>query len=407
MKAQRKPVRIDVDELRRRLQEAEETLGAIRGGQVDALVVSSPEGEKVFTLRGAEHPYRVLVESISEGAATLSADGTILYCNLALARMVQRPLEHVIGKPLQDLVAAELRPEVRELLAQAASEAIRAETSLIRIDGSSVQVQLSLNPVKIDEQAALGAIVTDLSERIDRRRAEEAVHARDEFITVASHELRTPLSALGLLLGLAENTLARQDCERSCRAIVKARAQIGRIAELIDRLLDVSSIAEGRLKIELKEHDLGEIIQDAADRFVDQAEDANSALQVNAPTGVMAWLDRSRIDQAISNLLSNAVKYGEGKPIEVGLEVRGVTALIEVRDHGMGIDGEDLRRIFDRFERSSPSRHFGGLGLGLYITRQIVLQHGGEVHAESSLGAGARFIVELPLEPVQTEQDRN
>src|SRR5689334_21860589 len=98
MKAQRNPVRIEVEELLRRLQEAEETLDAIRSGQVDALVVSGPDGQKVLTPRGAEHLYRVLVESINEGAATLLPDGTILYCTLALARMVQHPLEQVIGK---------------------------------------------------------------------------------------------------------------------------------------------------------------------------------------------------------------------------------------------------------------------------------------------------------------------
>ncbi len=399
MSAQRKPVRIEVDELRRRLQEAEETLDAIRSGQVDALVVSGSEGEKVFTLRGAEHPYRMLVESINEGAATLSPDGTVLYCNLALARMVQRPLQHVIGKPLQELVASASRQEVRDLLAQASSGAVRAETQLIAADGSSIQVQFSLNPVAIDEQPALAAIVTDLSERIDRERAEEAVHTRDEFITVASHELRTPLSALALELGIAESTLARQDRERSARAIVKARNQARRITELIDRLLDVSRIAGGRLKLELEEHDLGEIIRGAVERFADQAEQAGSTLRVIVPPGVTARLDRSRIDQAISNLLSNAVKYGEGNPIEVALEIRGDTAMIHVRDHGIGMDSEDLERIFDRFERSSSSRNFGGLGLGLYITRQIVLQHGGSVRAESSRGAGAEFIVELPLDP--------
>ena len=398
MKAQRKSVRVEVEDLRRRLQEAEETLDAIRSGEVDALVVSGPEGEKVFTLRGAEHPYRVLIESINEGAATLAHDGTVLYCNLALAKMVQRPLEQVIGKPIQDFAKGSMREQIGGLLANGSNEAARAEIELLRADGASIPVQLSINPVSLDEQPALAAIITDLSERMKRERAQEAVRARDEFIAVASHELRTPLSALVLLLGMAERTLARGDRERTMQTILKATGQVGRITALVDRLLDVSRIAGGRLKLELAEHDLGEIVSEAAERFVEQAEQAGSTLRVTVARGLTAQLDRSRIDQAISNLFSNAVKYGAGKAIEVTLEARGEVAAIRVRDHGIGMNTEDVERIFERFERSSSARNFGGLGLGLYITRQIVQQHGGSVRAESNPGAGATFVMELPLD---------
>ena len=127
MKAQRSPVRFEIDELRRRLQETEETLDAIRSGEVDALVVAGPEGERIFTLRGAEHPYRVMVESMNEGAISLALDGTILYCNGAFARMINVALDQVMGHKLEEFVSAGDLPGLDELLTRGRSQAIRAE----------------------------------------------------------------------------------------------------------------------------------------------------------------------------------------------------------------------------------------------------------------------------------------
>src|SRR5271169_4600391 len=130
MKSQSSPVRFELNELRRRLQEAEETLDAIRSGEVDALVVAGPEGERIFTLSGAEHPYRVMVESMNEGAISLALDGTILYCNGAFARMIDTPLDQVMGHKLGEFVAAESLDELAQLIIHGRSHAIRAEMSV-------------------------------------------------------------------------------------------------------------------------------------------------------------------------------------------------------------------------------------------------------------------------------------
>ena len=129
-----------------------------------------------------------------------------------------------------------------------------------------------------------------------------------------------------------------------------------------------------------------------------EAEHAKCALEVRAEAPVVASCDRERIDQAVTNLLSNAIKYGAGKPIELSVGASAGRAVISARDHGMGIAPEDMARLFSRFERAVPVRRYGGLGLGLYITRQIVEGHGGTVRAESKPGEGARFVIELPLE---------
>src|SRR5579871_4684728 len=249
MKSQLTPVRFELDELRRRLQEAEETLDAIRGGEVDALVVAGPEGERVFTLRGAEHPYPVIVESMNEGAVSLSLDGTILYCNGAFAAMIDRPLDQVMGHKLGEFVASESRGELRELIDQGRSHAIRAEMSLITSAGAELPTQISLNPVKMDENDLIGVVITDLSERRRKEQAQEAVRLRDEFLSIASHELRTPLSTLILHLGLLERLNAQSEPARLEQNILKAKGQAHRMTELINRLLDVTRIASGRLEL--------------------------------------------------------------------------------------------------------------------------------------------------------------
>jgi PAS domain S-box-containing protein len=204
MKTQRTPVKFELDELRRRLQEAEETLDAIRSGEVDALVVSGPEGEQVFTLRGAEHPYRVLVESMNEGAVSLATDGTILYCNGAFARMIDMPLDTVMGHKIADFVEAAEAERLTALIERGRSSAIRSEMSLRSRNGAMLPAQISLNPVRTDGSQLIAVVVTDLSERQRQEQAQEAIRLRDEFLSIASHELRTPLSTLMLQLALLE-----------------------------------------------------------------------------------------------------------------------------------------------------------------------------------------------------------
>jgi signal transduction histidine kinase len=133
-------------------------------------------------------------------------------------------------------------------------------------------------------------------------------------------------------------------------------------------------------------------------RFQDELERSRSALYLHDDGPVVGMWDRSRIDQVITNLVSNAIKYGRGNPIEIGVERRGEKARIVVGDLGLGIPKEHMPLMFQRFERASSARNYGGLGLGLYIVHQIVEMHGGTVSVESELGAGSRFTVELPLQ---------
>jgi PAS domain S-box-containing protein len=404
---QKPSVRLELDELRQRLQEAEETLNAIRNGEVDALVVSGPSGEKVFTLEGAEHPYRVLVESMNEGAISLSNDGIILYCNSAFARMVGVQLDQIMGRDVCEFVPSKDRESLRRLIRQGSRDPIRAEMALLAASGTPLPTQFSLNPVNLDEGRSIGAIVTDLSERKRNEQAEAALRMRDEFLAIASHELRTPLSTLVLRLGLLERHAVKGDIEQVQPSVRRAQDQADRIGRLVDRLLDVSQLASGTLKLDLAPCDLGDIVKDVVERLSEQAGNAGSELRLAAGNGIIAESDKFRLDEALSNIVSNAIKYGAGRPIDIRLETRDAKAILMVQDRGIGIPAEDLSRIFGRFERTSASRNYGGLGLGLYIASQIIDQHNGSIRAENRSSGGTRFVIELPRIATPESRGRN
>jgi PAS domain S-box-containing protein len=230
------------------------------------------------------------------------------------------------------------------------------------------------------------------------RQATDAIHARDDFLAIASHELRTPLAALVLQVQSLQSVLHAKGLEPEVTILVdRAARHIGRLGNLIERLLDVSRITTGRIDLDPEEMDLSEVVRDVSRRLGDSAKAAGTAVVVAADHPARGLWDRLRMEQIVTNLLSNALKYGAGKPVEVNLESDGTRARLTVRDCGIGIAAEDVRRIFGRFERAAPARNFSGMGLGLYITRQAVEAHGGRISVSSQPGSGATFIVELPL----------
>jgi PAS domain S-box-containing protein len=230
------------------------------------------------------------------------------------------------------------------------------------------------------------------------RQATEAIYARDDFLAIASHELRTPLAALVLQAQSLQSTLhlPGHDPELTAQAD-RAVRHISRLGSLVERLLDVSRITTGHLELDPEDVDLCEVVHDVGRRLAESARAAGSALVVKAERPAVGLWDRLRMEQILTNLLSNALKYGAGKPVEIVLESDETRARITVADAGIGIDSADIQRIFGRFERAAPARNYSGMGLGLYITRQAVEAHGGQISVQSEPGQGAVFTVELPL----------
>jgi len=232
------------------------------------------------------------------------------------------------------------------------------------------------------------------------RDAQEAIHSRDEFLTVAAHEFRTPLTTLQLQVQSITRSLRKHAGEGVVTPLVSkltvADQQLVRMKLLVERLLDVSIMTAHRLPLELEDVDLVALVTHVTAGFQSQMKDAGCAVTVETSVQCVGMWDRARLDQLVTNLLSNAVKYGPHKPIEVRVWADDATASIAVRDHGIGIAPADQARIFERFERAVSTSHYGGFGLGLWLVRLISEALGGTVHVDSELGAGATFTVSLP-----------
>ncbi|MGZ3688581.1 MAG: ATP-binding protein, partial [Bdellovibrionota bacterium] len=222
-----------------------------------------------------------------------------------------------------------------------------------------------------------------------------ALEEREDFISVASHELKTPLTALSMQIESFDKTL-----RGALKTVESSGGQARRLSELLNELLDLTRIRIGRLTLDRHEMDLGSAVAEIAERLT---RGTKAAGQVSVRVGersVRGTWDSMRIGQVVTNLISNAVKYGDGKPIEVDISMDASNQQAELRviDHGIGIPKETQGKVFERFERAAGVRKVTGLGLGLYITRQIVEAHGGTITVESEVGRGSTFTVRLPLQ---------
>jgi signal transduction histidine kinase len=226
-----------------------------------------------------------------------------------------------------------------------------------------------------------------------------ALSLREEFLRIASHELRTPLASLRLtaqaLMRAAERkrALPPEVLDASLRRMLD---NTRRLDQLTSELLDVTRIEHGRLALSPADVALDAIVREAVGRLEGDLAAAGSAVSIDCAAPVYGWWDPSRLEQVVTNLVGNAAKFGPGKPIELKIEQLGADARLTVMDHGIGIDPARRPHIFDRFERAVPSSSYGGLGLGLYIARSLVVAHGGTITVESQPGAGSTFTVTLP-----------
>jgi len=398
--------------------------GRIRGGVVifrDAALRSVAEA----ALGHAEARLRAIVANTPSVAIEgYDAEGRVLYWNRAAERLFGWSEDEVVGKTLDgmmlDVPSTQKFVETLEEIARTGRPNGPTEWSCRRKDGSEVWVYSTIFSIPTItgacEFVCMDVDVTPLKHAENRireqaarmeeqaignanlfREALEAVSARDDFLAIASHELRTPLTPLKLQLErLVRDARAGVHQERMVAALEVAYRQAVRLAALIDRLLDVSRITAGKLDLCLDEVDLCALVQDVVTRFGREAEEAGCPISFHHDKPLFGKWDRLRIEQVVTNLLGNAIKYGRGKPIEITLDADEGMARLIVRDHGVGIAPQDQGKIFERFERAVTNQSFGGLGLGLWIVRQIVETHGGTVHVESAPGAGSTFRVELP-----------
>ncbi|BCS34835.1 hypothetical protein TBR22_A40610 [Luteitalea sp. TBR-22] len=429
----------EVEVLQARLAEAEELLLAIRNGDVDALLVRGPTGDRVYSLTGATEPYRLLIEKMGQGALTLSRDGLILYCNGSFARLVHERQERVIGAHLLDFVDEPCRAAVGRLIEHGQDERASSDDVALRArDGGLVIVQLDVHPLPETADAVLGVVATDLTvtrrreaelvetmRRLDvlnRRLSEEVAerrHAEDEvralnasletmvaertrqleaanhdlesFAYSVSHDLRAPLRHLHGFVGLLREASAGQlppESAHYLQVIADASEQMG---GLVEALLQFSRAK--RAQLSLRPVNLTELVDECRVALQPLTAGRRVVWDVAPMPPVLA--DPVLIRQVLMNLLDNALKYSreqEEARIGVGCDGReGDQLVFHVSDNGVGFDPAYAHKLFGVFQRLHRAEEFEGTGIGLAIVHNIVNRHGGRVWADSEPSRGATF----------------
>ena len=386
-------------------------------------------------LRKSEERLRLLVESVKDYAILmLDPQGSITTWNGGAERINGYRADEVLGRHFslfyqpEDIAAG--RPR-RELEIATAVGRYEEEGWRVRRGGERYWVNVVLTAIRdpvTQELRGFAKVTRDLTERRamedearavadaalrDRAKAVEAQNAlalRDEFISVAAHELRTPLTALQLKVeGVNEALKTPGPAAKVMRMsgrLESALRQIERLTGLVERLLDVSRIVRGQLALNREDTDLVDLAAEVVEDFRAAAQQSGSELTLHAGDSVIGQWDRGRLAQVLINLISNAIKYGAGRPIDVLVVEGAEDAQIVVADHGIGIDGKDLDRIFGRFERAAPAGNYSGLGVGLYVARSIVEQHGGQIDVVSQPGEGSTFTIRLPKRGAAVAGDR-
>ncbi|MDB5207036.1 MAG: domain S-box protein [Flavisolibacter sp.] len=411
----------EIEELKLQLQEAHETIEAIRTGQVDALVVEGTNGHQLYTLRSADQAFRVFIEKMTEGAVTLNSKGSILYCNSQFASLVKMPLSNVISLPFHQFIAPENVDDYQALFERCWTQDCKGEVLLTAGDHFT-PVQLSLTKLALEEGVSLSIILTDLTAQkkvqqqlsSNNKQLAEINHALElsnhdlqQFASVASHDLQEPLRKIQLFSNLLNDRGGAQLTPESKKYLEKIIYSAGRMKALIIDVLNYSKLSANDNPFECI--DLNVLIKELLDDF--DLFIAEKKAVINVGELPCLYVNRGQIRQMFQNLLSNSLKFaGKEKTSIIDITAKlvrdksfdseedpeGAFCLLTISDNGIGFDEKYAAKIFSLFERLHSKETYEGTGIGLAITKKIVEKHNGLIAAHSKEGEGARFLILLP-----------
>jgi two-component system sensor histidine kinase VicK len=382
-------------ELQERLNEAEDTLEAIRVGSVDALVVKGPSEQQIYTLKSADYMYRMLIESMNQGALTLNFDGTILYSNKQFGAMLQAPLEKIIGCDIFSFIAPNDHKLMRNIIKGAKKADLKLELNLLRPGGAKLTVIASATVVSYEENKPyLCVVVTDMTER---KQAEEA---KDEFISLASHQLRTPATSVKQYIHMVIGGFFGELNEAQRDALIKANDSNERELMIVEDLLKVAQIDAGKVIIKRLQVDLDALLKNIITEQSEQLKLRGQQIHYFSPSQpIIASIDENLMRMVIENLIDNASKYmTDNKTITIKLRSYKSKVELKIIDQGIGMKKQDISKLFQKFTRlpNSLSIKVGGTGLGLYWAKKVIDLHNAEIIVSSVLGKGTEFTISLP-----------
>jgi len=378
--------------------------------------------------RTEEEKFRLMIESIKDYAIfMLDPSGKVMSWNEGAKRFKGYEDHEIIGQyfskfyPEEDIRAKkpQMELEVAESVGRFEDEGWR-----VRKDGTRLWANVVITALRDRSGKLYGfsKVTRDLSERkiaeeelrtayeglevkIKEKTSEleEALKTRDEFLSIASHELKTPITSIKMQIQMAQHRAATSgrasfDFDKLDKALAVTVGQVERLTQLIDDLLDISRIQAGKLSYDFEKTNFSAILNEVLEGFGQQLSVSKSDVKLYVDEELDGYWDRNRLEQVLVNLISNAAKYAVGSSIVIFAKRDGAKALISVQDFGPGIPKQKRGKIFERFERLGQSRNISGLGLGLYISKQIVLAHGGTIHLKPGEEKGATFVVSLPID---------
>lgn len=423
IKKTNKQLASEIAELELKLEEANDTIDAIRNGQVDALVVRTNDSHELYTLKSADQTYRVFIEKMTEGAITLNRDGIIIYSNSQFGKMMGLPLSKVTGAPFVSFITKESEEEYYSLFEKGWEDDTRGEITL-SASAKRIPVQLSITTLEMDEGTSLSIILTDLTAqkqtqlllKINNEKLQQTNHELElsnhdlyQFASVASHDLQEPLRKIQIFSNFLKEKYTNDLNEEALSYVQKIISSSNRMKKLIIDILDYSNLSQEDNVYTLT--DLNKLINEVLEDYELLIQEKRGKVIVeNLPS---IEVNAGQIRQVFQNIISNSLKFSR-KDVAPFLHIsskivsqedavgnhlvpNGGQCYLRFKDNGIGFDDKFARNIFTLFRRLHTKDKFEGTGIGLAISKKIVEKHRGHIIAKSSEDNGSEFIIILPV----------
>jgi signal transduction histidine kinase len=424
--AETEKLTIENAELQQKLRNIEETFNGIKTGNIDALVIAREQALKVYTETTADKPYRILIEKMHEGAVTINEEGIILYCNSSFANLVNLPLQKVIGSIFKNYIDDSSKKQIEAFRENGTVDILKGEAYLYASGGMEIPVLMSANALWLDTVFAVNIILTDLTlqnenkERLKRRTKQleeknsELVLAnkelqqslqlnrdKDRFISILAHDLRSPFSAiLGFLLLLSENirSYTIEEIEEHIKIINQSSQNT---FNLLEDLILWTMSQSGRLPYEPQKLIFTEVCKEVVGILNSIARAKSITINYFIPEEITVFADNNMLKTVLRNLVSNAIKFtNPGGTIDIYARKTEAYITISVLDSGIGMDQEVINTLFDisKTHTTIGTGNESGTGLGLFLCKEFIEKHGGEIRVESQKNEGSSFYFSLPAE---------